>query len=171
MKVKNIYTYFTLFLIFILYCKNDQNQKISTYILSTNEVGEFCSAMIPCIKEEVSNTFKDLPQQREYLLSKTNQQNCVLEQSTKLDELLKLSKEQILSFYQEINNISKDDHSDNKKSSLENLNIILNQDQKLIIEAFIQCRDNVINTNDCSTRKNILKTNEHCLKIYSYNTK
>ncbi len=174
MKSKILLIHFMCFLIFTLnlFCKNETNQKISTYILSTYEVSEFCNAIIPCIKEEVSNTFKDLPQQREYLLSKTNLQNCVLEQSTKLDELLKLSKVQISTFYQEINSKSKSHQSFNyhMHPTLKNLFMFVHQEQKLILEAFIQCKDNIIKSNDCSIKKNIIKSSEYCLKIFSYKT-
>lgn len=167
--MKDVLKNFILFLMFLVFliCKNETNQKISSYIMLTKEVNEFCSVMIPCIKEEISNTFKDLPQQKEYLLSKTNIQNCQSEQGSKLDELLNLSNEQISIFYQKISN--KDlSEIDPSYLTLNNLYMIVSYDQKLILEAFILCKENVLKTTDCSEKKNIIKNNEHCLKIFSY---
>lgn len=169
MNINNILNLLFLFLMFLVYlfCKKNSEQKISSFISTTKEVIEFCEAMIPCIREEISTTFRDLPQQREYLLSKTSLQNCILEQSFKLEELLHMSNEQVFFFYHSINKISNGNKNIDIHSTLKNLYPFIHNDQKKILDAFIQCKNNMIQNKKCSDKKNTIKINLDCLKIYA----
>ena len=141
-------------------CKNEKKPELFSYLQSTQEIINFCKAMIPCVKEEIQQVFKDQPQQREYLLSKTNHTNCKSEQSEKLSLLLNLTNEQIQSLITELNRIQ-------IEPKLINLQAFLEQNQNKILEDYTKCSEDIIKANSCLEKKQILKNNPFCKNIFN----
>ncbi len=141
-------------------CKNEKKPELFNYLQSTQEIINFCKAMIPCVKEEIEQAFKDQPQQREYLLSKTNRSNCQSEQAEKLSLLLNLSNEQIQSLMTELKQIQ-------IEPKLINLQAFLESNQNKIIEDYTKCSQILIKANSCLEKKEILKNNPFCKNIFN----
>jgi septal ring factor EnvC (AmiA/AmiB activator) len=113
--------------------------------------------MVPCVKEEIQQAFKDQPQQREYLLSKTNHTNCQSEQSEKLNLMLNLTKEQTNSFLTELYQF---------QNQFSNLEAFLDANQKKILEEYSKCTEVLTKTTSCPEKKQILKNNPFCKNIF-----
>ena len=128
-----------------------------SYLQSTQEIINFCKAMVPCVKEEIQQAFKDQPQQREYLLSKTNHTNCQSEQSEKLNLMLNLTKEQTNSFLTELYQF---------QNQFSNLEAFLDENQKKILEEYSKCTEVLTKTTSCPEKKQILKNNPFCKNIF-----
>ncbi|GIX42883.1 MAG: hypothetical protein KatS3mg129_2616 [Leptospiraceae bacterium] len=180
-----IKVFFLTVVVFIINCNKNDNANISFYIQSSKEVINFCKLMVPCIQEEIQNIFKNDPQQREYLLSKSTIYNCQLEQGEKLNSLLELTDEQIQSFSKELNEYQKDYDYAKKNNQLEefqkknkykiktieatfdNLKPFLNEKQFQILMNYLFCINQLNNSQSCNIKKNILKNNTYCRNIFS----
>jgi septal ring factor EnvC (AmiA/AmiB activator) len=138
-------------------CKNEKKPELFSYLQSTQEIVNFCKAMVPCVKEEIQQAFKDQPQQREYLLSKTNHTNCQSEQSEKLNLMLNLTKEQTNSFLTELYQF---------QNQFSNLEAFLDANQKKILEEYSKCTEVLTKTTSCPEKKQILKNNPFCKNIF-----
>jgi|GEM_PF-2741583 septal ring factor EnvC (AmiA/AmiB activator) len=138
-------------------CKNEKKPELFSYLQSTQEIINFCKAMVPCVKEEIQQAFKDQPQQREYLLSKTNHTNCQSEQSEKLNLMLNLTKEQTNSFLTELYQF---------QNQFSNLEAFLDANQKKILEEYSKCTEVLTKTTSCPEKKQILKNNPFCKNIF-----
>ncbi|MCX7810340.1 MAG: hypothetical protein N2247_05460 [Leptospiraceae bacterium] len=165
-------------------CKNEKKPELFSYLQSTQEIINFCKAMVPCVKEEIQQAFKDQPQQREYLLSKTNHTNCQSEQSEKLNLMLNLTKEQTNSFLTELYQFQKEYYYANKQNQLDqflkthrykiksidnqfsNLEAFLDANQKKILEEYSKCTEVLTKTTSCPEKKQILKNNPFCKNIF-----
>jgi septal ring factor EnvC (AmiA/AmiB activator) len=165
-------------------CKNEKKPELFSYFQSTQEIINFCKAMVPCVKEEIQQAFKDQPQQREYLLSKTNHTNCQSEQSEKLNLMLNLTKEQTNSFLTELYQFQKEYYYANKQNQLDqflkthrykiksidnqfsNLEAFLDANQKKILEEYSKCTEVLTKTTSCPEKKQILKNNPFCKNIF-----
>lgn len=179
--------YFCFILIFLMIqCNTDQKPNLASYLQSTSEVITFCKEMVPCVKEEINKAFKDLPQQREYLLSKTNIANCQIEQSEKLNALISPKESQVQSFMEELNKFQKDYSYAKKNNELNqfikkssykikipdatliNIKPFLELSQNNIIENYIICLQKISKKNDCNIKKQIIKSEKECNTIFSY---
>jgi hypothetical protein len=138
-------------------CKSEKKPELFSYLQSTQEIINFCKAMVPCVKEEIQQAFKDQPQQREYLLSKTNHTNCQSEQSEKLNLMLNLTKEQTNSFLTELYQF---------QNQFSNLEAFLDANQKKILEEYSKCTEVLTKTTSCPEKKQILKNNPFCKNIF-----
>jgi septal ring factor EnvC (AmiA/AmiB activator) len=138
-------------------CKKEKKPELFSYLQSTQEIINFCKAMVPCVKEEIQQAFKDQPQQREYLLSKTNHTNCQSEQSEKLNLMLNLTKEQTNSFLTELYQF---------QNQFSNLEAFLDANQKKILEEYSKCTEVLTKTTSCPEKKQILKNNPFCKNIF-----
>lgn len=144
-------------LIFVLNCRKQESHILVDYFKNHPDIIEFCKEVVPCLKEEINNVFKDLPQQKNYLLTKTTVLNCINEQSTKITQKINLDPDQIKEIH--------------KKKELFNYEFlikssILNQNQKEILNNYIKCSKLIKEKKECQYKKDILKKNEYCLSFF-----
>lgn len=182
---KKKFIYFLYFiLLFFLFCEK-QKPSIQNYLNNSLELIDFCKEMVPCVKEEISHAFSNLPQQKEYLLSKTSLQNCQYEQSVKLNQILNLNPEQILNFQKDWEQYIKDFMNAKKHNNIntllnntkykfkstdntiENLFFYLNNDQKEILTYYKNCIEETKKSKTCIQKKEILKNNIDCTRIFN----
>ncbi|MFN3603772.1 MAG: hypothetical protein ACK4UJ_03555 [Leptonema sp. (in: bacteria)] len=153
--------------VFFLFCHKQENQILLEFYKNTIEVSDFCNHTIPCIKEEISIAFKDLPQQKNYLLSKTTLSNCKIEQAKKINERLNLSNEESSKIIEEI-------HYRHKKKILIEYSFFflyrfLEIQKKEILENYQKCLEIIKKENSCSKKKLIFKENKYCNNFFDFN--
>ncbi len=181
---KNLIYFLYFILLLFLFCEK-QKPSIQNYLNNSLELIEFCKEMIPCVKEEISHAFSNLPQQKEYLLSKTSLQNCQYEQSFKLNQILNLNPEQILNFQKDWEQYMKDFINAKKQNNIniflsntkykfknanytiENLFFYLKNDQKEILSYYLNCTKEIKKPKTCIQKKEILKNNIDCNRIFN----
>ncbi len=155
-----------LFLVIFIDCSQSEEDIIVEFIKNTTEVVDFCNQVLPCIKEEVSKAFTKMPQQKAYLLTKTTELNCKMEQGRKINSKINFTYEQIERFKNEVQ-IRK------KKMSLENhlsfMEQFLNEAQKEVLSNYVRCTMIIRELNNCKAVKETFKKNSHCLLFFEEN--
>lgn len=143
--------------LFGFFCNKEENNAIANYFKNYPDIIEFCNQVVPCLKEEISTVFKDLPQQKNYLLTKTSISNCINEQSTKISQKINLDNNQLKEIHKQKDSFDSDFLI---KSS------ILNQIQKEILNNYSKCTKLIKEKKECQYKKDILKKNEFCLSYF-----